>query len=80
MKSKTLPALPALMLALLLSGSSARAATVIFSDTFESDSSANWSVFDASDSGTSDFTVQFSYNYATNRYTSNGVSFVHEGL
>src|SRR4051812_40974913 len=63
-----------LMVAVLTIPVTLQARKQLFSDTFETDSSALWSVFNGSDTGTSDFTVQFSYLYTTNRYTSNGVS------
>jgi len=51
-----------------------RAETVVFEDKFEADSSANWSVFNASDSGTPDFAVTWAYDYGTFQYTLNGVA------
>src|SRR3954470_21561177 len=50
--------------------------TVLFSDNFDLDTSASWSVFQGNGSTTTpDFTAQFAFNYGTNTYTSNGVSF-----
>jgi len=43
--------------------------TPLFSDDFETDTSANWFVFDGSGSGTSDYTVEFSFNYGAVKYT-----------
>jgi hypothetical protein len=50
------------------------AETVLFSDAFDNDTSANWSLFDDSGNGTSDFTAQFAFDYGTTTYTANGVS------
>jgi hypothetical protein len=41
----------------------------LFSDDFETDTSANWSVLDGSGSGTSDYTAEFSFNYGATKYT-----------
>ena len=37
---------------------------VLFSDDFDSDTSAAWSVFDGSASGTPDFTAEFFFDYS----------------
>jgi hypothetical protein len=50
------------------------AANILFQDDFETDTSTNWNVFEGSGNATPDYTVQWAFNYATNRYTSNGVS------
>jgi hypothetical protein len=44
-------------------------AQVLFSEDFETDTSANWSVFDGSGNGTPDFTAQFAFDYGTTKYT-----------
>ena len=54
--------------------SSAPAATVLFEDDFETETSANWDVLNGSNSGTPDFIVNWAFDYSTNSYTSNGVS------
>jgi hypothetical protein len=41
----------------------------LFSDDFDTDTSANWSVFNGSASGTPDFTAQFSFDYGSTRHT-----------
>ncbi len=46
----------------------------LFSDSFETDTSSQWSVFNGSADGTPDFTVQFAFDYSTNRYVANGVT------
>jgi Calx-beta domain-containing protein len=46
----------------------------LFSDNFDTDTSAQWSVFNGSGDGTPDFTVLFSFDYSTNRYVANGVT------
>jgi hypothetical protein len=60
-------------LALLTQGV-AQGQTTLFSDSFDTDTSSNWDVFDGSASGTPDYTVLFAFNYSTNRFTRNGVT------
>lgn len=50
------------------------AQVTLFSDAFTSDSSANWIIKTGSGTGVEDYTAQFAFYYATNTYTSNGVS------
>src|SRR6185295_10851845 len=50
------------------------AAQALFTDTFDVDSSALWSVRDGASDGVSDFSVQFAFDYSTNRYVANGVT------
>jgi hypothetical protein len=50
------------------------AAQVLFSDTFDVDSSALWNVRDGASDAVPDFTVQFAFDYSTNRYVANGVT------
>ncbi len=52
----------------------ATAATVLFEDNFETDSSANWDVLNGSNSGTPDFSVDWAFDYSNTTYTSNGVA------
>jgi hypothetical protein len=66
--------LAVLATALLTAVALQSAETVLFQDNFESDTSANWSVFEGSGDATPDFTVQWAFDYSTNRYTSNSVS------
>jgi hypothetical protein len=49
-------------------------AQTLFTDTFEADSSALWVVREGSSDGRPDFTVQFFYDYGTNRYVAGGVT------
>jgi hypothetical protein len=51
-----------------------QARQILFSDTFETDTSARWNVVGGSDSGTPDYTAAFSFLYTTNRYTLNGTA------
>src|SRR5437016_104982 len=62
--------------ALFLPRSQAQAQTVLFSDTFDTDTSANWTVTDGFGpaSGVSDYTVFFNFNYQTNKYVRFGVT------
>ena len=46
----------------------------LFSESFETDTSAQWTVFNGSADGTPDFTVQFAFDYSTNRYVANGLT------
>src|SRR2546426_438374 len=50
------------------------AQTVLFSDSFDTDTSANWTVTNGSGNGTPDFSVFFNFNYQTNKFTRNGVT------
>ena len=52
----------------------AQAQTVLFSDNFDVDSSANWSVFNGSGNGTNDSSVFFAFNYLTNKFVRNGIT------
>src|SRR5215471_4907056 len=48
---------------------------VLFSDDFQTDSSANWSVYAINGNGaTNDYTAQFSFDYSTQGYRYNGVT------
>ena len=53
----------------LATGAALHAQAVLFLDDFETDTSANWSVFDGSGNGTPDYTVQFNFDYGTTKYT-----------
>lgn len=47
----------------------------LFSDDFQSDSSANWTIYALSANGISnDYTAQFSFDYSTQQYRYNGVT------
>lgn len=60
---------------LLLGWRAQAAEPVLFEDNFETDTSANWDVFNGAENNTPDFSVAFSFLYTTNSYTSNGVRF-----
>lgn len=51
-----------------------QAATVLFQDDFDTDTSANWDVLNGSESGTPDFSVNWAFDYGNTTYTSNGVA------
>jgi hypothetical protein len=46
----------------------------LFYENFDTDTSAQWTVFNGSANTTPDFTVQFAFDYSTNRYVANGVT------
>src|SRR5690606_7825554 len=48
--------------------------TVLFSDDFDTDSSAQWEVFEGSDNGVPDYSVDWAFDYGSVQYTSNGVT------
>jgi hypothetical protein len=55
----------AITLLLVLGQSPARAAEeILFEDKFDTDTSGNWTVLNASDDGVEDFTAEFNYDYA----------------
>jgi hypothetical protein len=58
-----------------ISGSSWRAsAQTLFLDDFQTDSSANWSIYGISGIGvTNDYSAQFAFDYGTQTYRYNGV-------
>src|SRR5437867_5324077 len=62
--------------ALCLLPSQLLAQPVLFSDNFDTDTSANWTVKDGfgPTSGVSDFAVFFNFNYQTNKYVRFGVT------
>src|SRR5438034_5425699 len=63
-----------LLCTFLVTGVTLRAQT-LFSDDFQSDSSANWSVYALSGNGsTTDYTAQFAFDYSTQAYRYNGVT------
>ena len=47
---------------------------ILFSEDFDTDTRAQWTVFNGSADGTPDFTVQFAFDYSTNRYVANGLT------
>src|SRR5438876_5944834 len=52
----------------------AQSEPVLFADDFDKETAAAWSVFDGSDDGVPDFSVEFNCNYGTNSYTLKGVT------
>jgi hypothetical protein len=50
------------------------AETVLFEDTFDTDTAANWTVRGDSPTDTPDHAVQFAFDYGTNKYVVNGVT------
>jgi hypothetical protein len=49
-------------------------AQVLFSDNFDTDSSASWTIKNDSGDGVPDFTVLFAFDYSTNKFVRNGVT------
>ena len=47
---------------------------ILFSEDFDTDTRAQWTVFNGCADGTPDFTVQFAFDYSTNRYVANGLT------
>jgi hypothetical protein len=47
---------------------------ILFQDNFDTDSSANWNVFAGAPSGVEDYTVDWAFDYSTNKYVSGGVT------
>jgi hypothetical protein len=47
---------------------------ILFQDSFDTDSSANWNVFAGAPSGVEDYTVEWAFDYSTNKYVSGGVT------
>lgn len=47
---------------------------ILFADNFDTDTSANWNVFAGSPSGTEDYTVEWSFDYSTNRIDSSATN------
>lgn len=62
------------VLAGLLASAALARAQVLFSDDFQTDSSAAWEVFPGSADGVSDYTVEWAFDYGTATYVSNGVT------
>ncbi len=58
----------------LLSSPLLPAQTVLFSDNFDTDTSANWTVTEGSGNGIPDYAVFFAFDYLTNTFTRNGVT------
>src|SRR6266480_8087574 len=71
---KTSLARPLAVFLLVLSLSGTLRGQTLFSDNFDTDTSAQWIVFNGSTDGTPDFTVQFAFDYSTNRYVANGLT------
>ncbi|HNQ88839.1 MAG TPA: Calx-beta domain-containing protein [Verrucomicrobiota bacterium] len=57
-------------------GLSANAQSVLFSDDFDTDTSAQWSVYDGSGSSPhlADYTIQFAFDYGAQLFTAHGVT------
>ena len=47
---------------------------VVFSDNLDTDTSANWNLFQGSGDGVADYTTNWAFDYSTNKYTFNGVT------
>lgn len=60
--------------ATLLATASSAPAQVLFEDSFDTDTSAQWSVFDGAANFTPDFTVQWAFDYGAQQYVANGVT------
>lgn len=65
---------PGLALALGLLVQSVSAQTTLYSDNFEADTSANWTVLGADAGGNNDYNAFFAFIYTTNAFTRNGVA------
>lgn len=57
-----------------LSGGKIMGQTTLFSDDFTTDSAANWNIKTGSGTGVDDYTAQFAFNYATNKFVRNGAT------
>lgn len=58
----------------LLSSSLPAAEQALFSDNFDTDTSANWMLVEGSGNGTPDYTAEFAFDYGAVKYVSNGVT------
>ena len=47
---------------------------VVYADNFDTNSSVNWKLFQASSDGVSDYATNWAFDYSTNTYTFNGVT------
>jgi hypothetical protein len=74
MKTKIhqIPTLLAALVAML--GSTAWGQVTLFSDDFTTDTSANWIIRAGSQTAVDDYSAQFGFNYATNKFVRNGVT------
>ncbi len=63
-----------LVIAAGMAGGNLMGQTTLFSDNFTTDSSANWIIRTGSGTGVDDYTAQFAFNYATNKFVRNGVT------
>lgn len=61
-------------MALGLSQATLQAQNTLFTESFDTDTSAAWDVFGGSTSGTQDYTVLFGFDYSTNTVVKNGVT------
>jgi hypothetical protein len=69
---KHLPALLAISIG--MSAGVVHGQVTLFSDDFTTDTSANWTVQPGSGNAINDYTAEFGFNYATNRFIRNGVT------
>ncbi|MFN0068805.1 MAG: hypothetical protein ACKVYV_14355 [Limisphaerales bacterium] len=60
--------------AILLPTAASAPAQVLFEDSFDTDTSAQWSVFDGALNFTPDFTARWAFDYSAQRYVANGVT------
>src|SRR6476620_4627237 len=69
------PARAFLLASLLAANQFAANGQTLFSDSFQTDSSANWDIYGISANGaTNDYTAQFAFDYSTQGYRFNGVT------
>ena len=73
-KTSLAPPFRGLLLLTALSLTATLRGQILFSDNFDTDTSAQWTKFNGSADGVPDFTVQFAFDYSTNRYVANGVT------
>lgn len=60
--------------ALLLATTVVHAQPVLFSEDFNTDTSANWNVYEGSDNATPDYGVEFDFDYTSSTYVRDGVT------
>lgn len=66
--------IPLLVLTSGLMGPGAHAQAPLYADDFETDTSANWAVFEGSGNGVPDFTAEFSFDYSQQKFVASGVT------
>lgn len=59
---------------LLLATAAAPSQTLLFSEEFSTDTSANWNIYEGSGNGTPDYGVQFGFDYTNSTYLRDGVT------